>query len=392
MAILLAGGNGSRMGNACEDKILLEINGQAVFAHVLRAFVGSGTQDGLVVVARDHAQEQQLAAIVAQEAVTLPVRYTLGGSERRDSVRNGLDCLPAETRFVSIHDCARPAVTPASLEALRAALMQARCAVSLAHRVTDTVRQFDAGPLQSPTAGELLPRDRLWAMETPQAFPRELIERAHQHCKIPVTDDLAAVEALGEPILLVESPDPNPKLTRPADVPLLASLLSPTPMNTPHPPFRTGLGYDIHRLIEGRPLVLGGVSIPAPYGLEGHSDADVLSHAIADALLGGCGLPDIGHYFPNTDASIKGLDSRIILARAIRETSRLGYRVLNIDATLIAERPRLAPYIEAMKTALSGTLGIPSSSIGIKATTQERIGALGRGEGIAAHAIASLSS
>lgn len=392
VAILLAGGTGSRMGDAGGDKILLEISGSPVFSHVLKAFLDSETQDGLVVVARDPEQQQQLAAIVARETVALPVHFALGGSERALSVRNGLACLTPETRFVSIHDCARPAVTPASLKALRAALLQSGCAVSLAHRVTDTVRQFPSDPVLGPVTGQLLAREKLWAMETPQAFPRELIERAHRHCTHPVTDDLAAVEALGEPVLLVESLDPNPKLTRPADVPLLTSLLSRNPMNTTRTPFRTGLGYDIHRLVEGRPLVLGGVTIPAPYGLEGHSDADVLTHAIADALLGGCGLPDIGHYFPNTDASIEGIDSQEILARSIREATRTGYRLLNVDATLIAEKPRLAPWLEAMKGRLSETLGIPPSSIGIKATTQEGIGALGRGDGIAAHAVVSLAA
>lgn len=391
VAILLAGGTGSRMGDVSADKILLEINGRPVFSHVLKAFHESETQDGLIVVARDQEQQRQLAAIVAREAVSLPVYHALGGSERAISVRNGLACLPPETRFVSIHDCARPAVTPASLKALRAALLQANGAVSLAHRITDTVRQFASDPVLGPASGQLLAREKLWAMETPQAFPRTLIERAHRLCTLPVTDDLAAVEALGEPVLLVESPHPNPKLTRPADIPFLTSLLSRQPMNASQPPFRTGLGYDIHRLVEGRPLVLGGVTIPAPFGLEGHSDADVLTHAIADALLGGSGLPDIGHYFPNTDASIEGIDSQEILARAIRETSRMGYRLLNVDATLIAEKPRLAPWLEAMKERLSGTLGLAPSCIGIKATTQEGIGALGKGDGIAAHAVATLS-
>jgi len=392
-AILLAGGSGSRMGDAVDDKVLAAIGGRPVFAHVVRAFVASATQDALVVVARDAAQQRQLAAILEREGVALPVQFTLGGRERSDSVRAGLARLPAEAEWVTIHDCARPAVKAAALADVRKTLLALNCAVSLAHRVTDTIRQFAGDPLAAPARGRLLPRGQLWAMETPQAFPRALIERAHARLGQPVTDDLAAVEALGEPVVLVESRFPNPKLTRPADLPLLESLLAPQPMNAPpvHP-FRVGYGYDIHRLQDGLPLVLGGIRVPSPAGLVGHSDADVLSHAIADAILGGCGLPDIGHYFPNTDASIAGISSQAILKRAVEEARGRGFAPVNVDATLIAEQPRIAPHIGAMKARLAETLGIPAADIGIKATTQERIGALGQGAGIAAHAVAALAA
>lgn len=158
----------------------------------------------------------------------------------------------------------------------------------------------------------------------------------------------------------------------------------------PDTPYRIGTGYDIHRLVPGRRLILGGVEIPGGLGLEGHSDADCLIHAIADAILGACGLPDIGHLFPNTDPEIEGIDSRIILAKATGLAEEKGFRVGNIDSTLIAEKPKLAPHIPAMKEALAETLRLPAGNIGIKATTQEKIGALGAGEGIAAHAVCLL--
>jgi 2-C-methyl-D-erythritol 2,4-cyclodiphosphate synthase/2-C-methyl-D-erythritol 4-phosphate cytidylyltransferase len=392
VAILLAGGSGTRMGESIRDKILLEIGGRAVFAHVIRAFADSGTQDGLVVVARDDIQRKALKEIIRAERIDLPVLFTLGGSERQESVRKGLELLPSEARFVTIHDCARPAIAVSALKAVRRTVVETGCAVSLAHRVVDTIRQFPADPGAKPCRGKLLRRDELWAMETPQAFPRDLIERAHARLKQPVTDDLAAVEAIGEPVLLVESVLPNPKLTRGGDLSLLENLLANNAMNENQPaPFRVGHGYDIHRLKADLPLTLGGVSIPSDVGLVGHSDADVLSHAIADAILGACALPDIGHYFPNTDPAIKGIDSRDILRRARTEAAGLGYRLVNVDSTLIAEKPRVAPHIARMKEALADTLEIAPGAIGIKATTQERIGALGKAEGIAAHACVLLA-
>jgi len=154
--------------------------------------------------------------------------------------------------------------------------------------------------------------------------------------------------------------------------------------------FRSGIGYDIHRFSEGRKLVLGGVEIPHPFGLEGHSDADVLSHAIADALLGAIGQRDIGHHFPNNDESIRGISSLEILRRVGRILAEKNCRVVNIDATLIAEAPKIGPHLDSMREKISGALGLEKSCIGIKATTNEGLGALGRGEGMAALAVASV--
>jgi 2-C-methyl-D-erythritol 2,4-cyclodiphosphate synthase len=156
-------------------------------------------------------------------------------------------------------------------------------------------------------------------------------------------------------------------------------------------PYRIGFGYDIHRFASERRLILGGVEIPNEQGLEGHSDADCLTHALADAILGACGLPDIGHQFPNTDPAIEGIDSQIILKKAATLAAGQGYEIGNLDSCIIAEKPKISPYIDAMKAVLSNTLGIPRDCIGIKATTQERIGALGAGEGIAAHAVCLLN-
>lgn len=392
MAILLAGGSGTRMGGMVGDKTLIEIAGRPLISHSLLAFAESKSVAGFVIVIRDNEQRKLIQKAVAQIGLQLPVLYTTGGKERSDSVRAGLDLLPSDTRFVYIHDVARPAVSAQSIRAVRKALENHLCATGLAHRCQDTLREFADNPLESAASGRCLDRSKLWHMETPQAFPRDLIEMAHANLKLAVTDDLAAIEALGKPILLVESLLPNPKLTRPADLPIIEAILNKSAMsNTHESPFRIGFGYDIHRLQKGRPLTLGGVLIPADVGLVGHSDADVLSHAIADAILGAVGCPDIGHYFPNTDASIAGINSQRILERAVQEAAGHGFKLINIDSSLIAETPRIAPYLQQMKATLSRTLQVPESAIGIKATTNERIGALGNAAGIAAQAVALVS-
>jgi 2-C-methyl-D-erythritol 2,4-cyclodiphosphate synthase len=156
--------------------------------------------------------------------------------------------------------------------------------------------------------------------------------------------------------------------------------------------FRIGHGYDIHRIAPGRPLVLGGVRFAADYGLEGHSDADCLTHAICDAILGAAALPDIGHYFPNSDPAWKDVDSQVLLRRVVAEVAARGFSPVNLDATVIAEKPRLAPQLAAIKAALAASTGLPVGAIGIKATTNEGVGELGRGAAIAAHAVVLLAS
>ena len=154
------------------------------------------------------------------------------------------------------------------------------------------------------------------------------------------------------------------------------------------PALRIGHGYDIHRIVAGRPLVLGGVRFATDYGLDGHSDADCITHAICDALLGAAALPDIGHFFPNTDPAYKNIDSQVLLRRVVEELAKLGWRPVNIDASVIAEKPKIYPQLAAMKAALSASTGLPVSAVGLKATTNEGIDEIGRGLAIAAHAVA----
>lgn len=391
VALLLAGGSATRMESASGDKILLEIAGNPVFGHVLAAFLRSACLDGLVVVFKDESQAAMLRALVDRQQPDIPVLYTRGGATRIESVRQGLALLPPETAYVLIHDCARPAIAPETIRSVMATLLECRGPVSLAHRATDTLRVFGEDPSCRAARGQSLPRETIWAMETPQGFPRHQLEDLHRLIDPMATDDLACFEQAGIPIRLVPSTLPNPKLTRPADLPYLESLLQKTTMHTStSPALRVGHGYDIHRLKMGLPLTLGGVHIPAEAGLEGHSDADVLCHALADAILGALGLPDIGHFFPNTDPAIKGMCSLRIVERAMAEAAAKDYRLLNCDCSLIAERPRLANHLGAMKATLAPILRVSADAIGIKATTQEGIGSLGKGQGIAAQAVVLL--
>jgi 2-C-methyl-D-erythritol 2,4-cyclodiphosphate synthase/2-C-methyl-D-erythritol 4-phosphate cytidylyltransferase len=322
----------------------------------------------------------------------MPLRYCRGGASRPASVRAGIHRIAKDSTVVLIHDLARPAVTPAAIRAVVNAVRACNCPAGLAHPCADTVRSFASDPTIEPSHGQLVDRSTLWMMETPQAFPHKLLQQLHATAEDHHTDDLAAAEAAGLPVLIVPSLEPNPKITRPADLPVLHAILTQRSMpDTSASPFRIGFGYDIHRLEHGRKLTIGGVVIPFHSGLAGHSDADVLSHAIADAILGAAGLADIGHYFPNNDPAIAGINSLKILQRARFEAAQRGLSIVNVDATLIAEAPKIGPYISRMKQAVGAALHLAPEAIGIKATTNEGIGSLGAAEGIAAQAVALLS-
>jgi len=379
------------MAGAVSDKILEPLAGGACpFAMCVRAFAQSGAVGRIVVTFRDQSQREKLDKLAREIAGTLPVFFVAGGAERRDSVLAALEAIPVEddAELVFIHDSARPLVGASDILALEKAARQ-HGASSLAHPVTDTIKRISSGgPVHALSD---LPRAELRAMETPQVFASGLIRRAYRLAvarKIAITDDAAAAAILGVHPVLVEASGPNVKLTSPADFDLVNFLiLSKTPPATNAAfPFRTGTGYDIHRFAEGRRLVLGGVEIPHTRGLDGHSDADCLCHAIADAILGAAGLPDIGHFFPPGRAETKDMDSLEIVKGAVKLAREKGLAVGNVDATLIAKEPKIAPHVPLMKERLSAALGIPADRIGIKATTNEGIGGLGRGEGIAATA------
>lgn len=267
---------------------------------------------------------------------------------------------------------------------------------------------------------ETLPRHVLRAVQTPQGFAFPLLWRAHQAARSSgqrgFTDDAAMVERLGVPVAVVPGDPQNLKLTYPDDLPAIemglagrpgrpkegpegAESLAPARTGGPVPgegeggalPLRFGIGYDVHPVAAGRRLVLGGVDIPASFGLAGHSDADVVLHAVMDALLGAAGLPDIGQLFPSSEPRWAGVDSRLLAQLVVQRLQEAGWAPVQVDVTVVAEQPRLAPYVQAMRREMASVLGVPPARVGLKATTHEGLGAIGRGEGIAALAVAVIA-
>lgn len=385
------------MAQATTDKVLAPLHGKLPsLALCMKAFAESGTVGRIIVATRDKEQRERISTLARQCAVTLPLMYVQGGAERADSVLAALEAIPEEDgeALAFIHDGARPLLEAEDLREL-CRLASENGAACAGRAVTDTIKMLPDANSAAPQMKDL-PRARLRAMETPQVFPGKLIRNAYRKAieeKQTVTDDAAAAALLGIHPVLYTMPHPNPKLTNAADIDYVNLLLSKRSGQVKAhdtPPFRIGHGYDIHRFAEKRRLVLGGVEIAHTRGLDGHSDADCLCHAIADAILGAAGLPDIGHFFPPGKAETKDMDSLDIVRGAVAKAAELGLKVGNIDASLIAEEPKIAKHVPMMKERLAPALGISPAMIGIKATTNEGIGGLGRAEGIAAHAVALL--
>ncbi len=314
-----------------------------------------------------------------------PVAVVPGGQERQDSVLQGVETLSPELPYLLIHDGARPFVTPEMVEAVCKDAV-AFGAATAAVPSKDTCKLSDGQGFVESTP----PRERLMAIQTPQAFEREMYLyalRKAQSAGVSYTDDCQLIEAAGGRVRLTQGDYKNIKLTTPEDrVTARAYLGEQKEEKT----MRIGSGYDVHKLVEGRKLILGGVDVPYEKGLLGHSDADVLAHAIADALLGAAALGDIGKLFPDNDPQYEGADSLVLLGRVCALLVEKGYSIGNIDATVIAQRPKLAPHIPQMRENLAKACGIASSQVSVKATTEEGLGFTGSGEGIAASAVCLL--
>ncbi len=377
-AIIPAAGAGTRMGAGMRKQYML-LARKPVLTRTVAIFTEHPAVDG-VVVAAPPGEEEYVAALLQQNECGSRVRVVAGGPDRQASVRAALQAVPEECAVVLVHDAVRPLV---SAEVVAAVLAAARAgAVSAAMPVQETVKRC-AGDM----VVETLDRTQLWAMQTPQGFPRDLLAAAHaQAGEARATDDCALVERMGAPVRVVPGNAENIKITTPADLAIAERLLARRDEAGAFP--GVGFGYDVHRLVPGRRLYLGGVEIPHETGLLGHSDADVLLHAIMDALLGAAGLGDIGRHFPDNDPAYGGISSVELLAQVKARLSAAGLRAAGVDATVIAERPRLAPHVPAMQAIIGATLGLATGAINIKATTNERLGFVGREEGIAAEAVA----
>lgn len=379
-AVLAAAGSSTRMGF---DKLSYPLGTYTVLEQSLHAFDVCPQVTEIVLVVGENAWQQ---ARKAAALCTTPIQLVPGGATRAESVKAGV--LAAHGDIVAIHDAARPFVSQEVIERTLDAA-KANGAAAPAVPVKDTIKQATAGN------GKIVPEDcmvsdtpdrnTLYAVQTPQCFDRKTylwaLEQLPADKARLVTDDCSLFELVGKPVQLVPGDYANLKITTRED--LLPYIKEKNTM-------RIGHGYDVHKLVEGRPLILGGVNIPHEKGLLGHSDADVLAHAISDALLGAVALGDIGKHFPDTDPAYAGADS-LKLARAVAElVAEKGYRPVNVDATILCQAPKLAPHIQAMRQNLADALQMDVEDVSVKATTEEHLGFTGAGEGIAVHAVALL--
>jgi 2-C-methyl-D-erythritol 4-phosphate cytidylyltransferase / 2-C-methyl-D-erythritol 2,4-cyclodiphosphate synthase len=384
-AVVPAAGRGERFG-AGGPKALVPLRGRPLVEHVVAALGAARAVDAIVVAAPADALETvgRVARAAAGDKIAAVVP---GGADRQASVARGLAAVPDGVEVVLVHDGARPLVPVALIDAVAGAALRDGAATA-AVAVDETLKRGADGWVETT-----VDRAGLYRIQTPQAFGRALLETAHREAEragFRGTDDAALVERLGRPVRLVPGTATNLKVTTPADLKLAEALLRCEEPSSFVP--RVGIGFDAHRLVLGRALILGGVAIPSSRGLEGHSDADVVAHAVMDALLGAAGQGDIGRRFPPDDPAYAGADSMRLLARVRTLLAEQGWRAGHIDVIVMAEAPRIAPHVDAMRSAMAAALDADPGRISIKATTLEGMGAIGREEGIAAQAVASLET
>ena len=377
-AIIVAAGSGSRAGEGLPKQFRL-IDGKPMLRHSVDALRAHPQIDAIVVVVAG-GQEHEASEIIADIA---NVAILLGGETRRNSVRNGLQHIKKDPEItgVFIHDAARPFLPAKVIDDLITALENHAGAVP-ALPVTDSLARSHDGATLSASES----RDGLWRIQTPQAFDLNAICTAHDQWDAAqeATDDARMAKAAGFDVALVSGDERLAKYTFPSD------FAGHTKHKAPMQMFRTGTGYDVHRLVENEELWLCGIKIEHDKGLAGHSDADVALHALTDAILGAAAMGDIGDHFPPSDPQWRGAASDRFLAHAAGLVAAKGYAICNVDVTIICEAPKIGPHREKMRHRVAEILQIDSDAVSIKATTTERLGYTGRGEGIAAQAVATL--
>jgi 2-C-methyl-D-erythritol 4-phosphate cytidylyltransferase/2-C-methyl-D-erythritol 2,4-cyclodiphosphate synthase len=381
-AVVVAAGRGERMG-AGGAKAFLSLAGTSLLVHSVRALAAATRVDRIVVVVRPDDVPRAQAQLTAAGVGKID-SIVAGGEDRQASVSSGL-AAAGDAPLVAVHDGVRPLVRPSLIDAVIAAAADTGAA-SAGIPIRQTVKLVEGG-----RAIETLDRRRLWVAHTPQAFHTDLLRRAHHRAQeegLRAADDAALVERYGQPVQMIEDTASNLKITVPGDLELAEAYLR---VARGPAALRTGTGFDAHRLVAGRRLVLGGVAIHSPRGLAGHSDADVLTHAIMDALLGASGMGDIGARFPPGHPDYRDADSIELLRDVAAAVRAEGWQIVHVDSTVLAEAPLLAPYVGRMRACLAAAMGLAAVAVNVKATTVEGLGAIGRHEGIAAQAVATLS-
>ena len=383
-AIIAAGGRGVRFGGTLPKQFLL-LGGRTILQRSVDALLSSDCITDLVV-----ALPSDLVASVPEYLRNRPkpIAVVEGGARRQDSVANAFAIVSARADVVVIHDAARPFVTADLIARTVDAAVEHGAAIA-ALAATDTVKRADTGGVIHQT----IPRTEIFLAQTPQAFRTSVLQDALARAGSArdATDEAALAERTGHPVHLVEGDRGNMKITTTDDLMMAERLVGASETRGEQTRLRIGNGYDLHRLVPGRPLILGGVTIPFEKGLDGHSDADAVCHAITDAILGAAGAGDIGRHFPDTDAAWKGADSMVLLTRAAEIVAGAGFAVVNVDVVVIAERPKLVPFLEAMRANLARAMGIAPGDVSVKGKTNERVDSMGAGDSIAVHAVALVS-
>jgi len=374
--ILAAAGKGERMG--CK-KQFMDLEGQPMFLKSLEPFKKLSSLEQVIICLPVEDKGWVEEELLPPFSLGLNHNLVAGGKTRQETIKKAIDNLDPEIEVVLIHDAARPFVSFDAIERVYKKAAERKAAV-LGLPCRDTIKMVD----EEQIVVETPLRSRLRAIQTPQGFSKDVLIQAYNEAEekgLMGTDDATLVEKAGYEVVVLPGEEKNLKVTNREDMQLFKK-----------DEIRTGTGIDIHPLVRGKELVLGGVKVESSVGCEAHSDGDVLIHALMDALLGAAGLPDIGYFFPDSKSEYKDISSLTLLKEVSRKISNKGWKISNIDSTLLLETPRLSTYIPQMKNEIAEALKISVDSIGIKATTAEKMGFIGRGEGIAAQAVATLIS
>ena len=380
--ILVAAGRGLRAGGGV-PKQLVDLGGRTMLQRSVAACDAHPAVDEIVVVLPAELVPDAAALVGPTRAAC---RVVAGGARRQDSVRAGFAAVSEAATIVLVHDAARPFVSPAVIDRVIAAAVETGAAVP-AVPVPDTVKRVtaDGAGAARRRVVETLPREEVWLAQTPQGFRRETLAAAIEAgaARAEATDEARLVEWMGREVQVVDGDSRNVKVTTAEDVQQAKRHWSDAS--------RVGTGYDLHQLVPGRPLVLAGVVVPGALGPMGHSDGDVVCHALTDAILGAAGAGDIGQLFPNTDPQWKDAPGLDLLTRALAVVRASGWTVVNVDVTVILEQPKLVPHLSAIRENLAAVLGVAVDAVSVKGKTNEGVDAAGRSEAIISHAVALLA-
>ncbi len=379
-AIVAAGGAGRRLGSAV-PKQLLEIGGRSLLQHSVETLLAHPQVDEVIVALPDPIADNPPVWLLDCGA-----RVVAGGPRRQDSVAAAFDRVAEATDVVLVHDAARPFVSADLIERCIRAAVESGGAVA-ALPASDTVKRVVVRG-DAPVVEATLPRESIYLAQTPQAFRRDVLRDAVAlgRSGVEATDEAALAERAGHTVRVVEGETANVKITTASD------LAAAKDRSAVQAPGRVGVGYDLHRLVDRRPLVLGGVVIAVDRGALGHSDADAACHAVTDAILGAACLGDIGAHFPDTDPTWKDSSSIDLLRHAATMVRDAGFAIAHVDVIIVLERPKIAAHVDAIRRGLAEAMGIQIGNVSVKGKTNEGVDAVGRGEAIAAHAVALLRS